>query len=174
MSSDTIVAIAAIVVSGLVSAGTLIATNNHDNSRLHAERAQTDRAELRKVLDDASTALYIMDTRFRSQLPVSSRSRVGNIPAIDRQIDELNRRLGQLAIRLGRDASATKAMRHARATAENAYVYLEGANANASRHADQQAAVKLARRFVIRLHDYGRDVLAFVDAANRVAASTTE
>lgn len=174
VNAESRVAVVAIVVSGLVSVATLIATTNHDSSRLHAEQVQADRTELRKVLDNASGTLSVAAARFR-RLNISSYPRPRSylfgrqLKQVEEQIDRISRRSDRVAIRLGRAAPAAKQLAKARDAANHVRdLYIHVVAARTEKGVESAADALLTAAL-----GYEDQVDRFVNEAHRIARSTT-
>ena len=132
MAEDRRVALAALAVTAVVGVGapvgTVIATNRHDDRRLHLEAVRTDRPELRKVLDQAAARLYTVGTRFEEV--ASRRQRIAQVGAaavfrpLKGQLDLLAQEYSRVSIRLGPNHRATVAFLHVMQRAQQADLYL--------------------------------------------------
>ena len=69
-----VTALAGAAVGGLGSYMSTREANAHDSERLHAEEVQADRAELRRVLDDAAGSLYVAQRNFARGLLVRAQN----------------------------------------------------------------------------------------------------
>jgi hypothetical protein len=155
--------------------GTYMSTreaNAHDSERLHAEEVQADGAELRRVLDDGAGSLYVAQRNFargllvRAQTPAAARALGGldgALGPLNEQVDRITRDYNRVAIRLGRRAPAAVAMKRALDTAGYLDLQLRALSY------DRSSAAQAAKGF----EAYKAQSERFLDAANRVAGSTT-
>jgi hypothetical protein len=184
MAQDRRVELAALTVAAIVGLGapfgTVLATNSHDSNRLHAEQAQSDRAELRKVLDDAATSLLVARVRFDDVLPdgflidpVIDRGALlkplpdSTLQPLQEHLFDVARQYNRVAIRLGIRAPLAKQMRTAFDAASKAYGLLRKGRSSRAVGAHTQNEVRNA------IADYVDQANRFIDIANRVARSTT-
>lgn len=178
MPQDKRIALAALAVTAIVGVGapfaTVLATNAHDDHRFRAEQVQSDRAELRSVLDEAAAALDLLD----GQLTVAVADQEGelgrephsplrlprqSVNRLQRRLDAAVRRYNSVAIRLGRAALATGLMDNALRTA--------GDLVSSLRLRVQPPVTSGGYSGLVRL--YHRLSARFVDAANAIARSAT-
>jgi hypothetical protein len=172
VAEDRRIALAALAVTAIIGVAAPLAAIWHDSNRLHAEQAQSDRVELRKVLDDAAGALYILGTRLQTARPGTQLDRGSSL---QHRIDGLARLYNRVAIRLGRGAPAAKEMKRGLAEAADAYLaFRRLGSVLTSSKLDDQAAQQLASDFASTTVRYTREVDRFIDQANRVARSTTD
>lgn len=179
MPEDRRIALAALAVTAIVGIaaplGAVLLTDANENNRIHAEHAQADRAELREVLDDAATALSVGSYRFRQESYREARAPASHDPVranrrLQPEVERLERHYNRVAIRLGRDADATRRMNDALAVAYE----IVAQQATKSQQSWVSHPGRNIAEFGRAVNEYEKSTGRFIDAANRVAHSTMD
>jgi hypothetical protein len=165
-------------VAAVVPLGTLWATTRHDSARQHAEQAQSDRAELRGVLDDAAKALYTIKLGF-DDLDLGSsasakrgwRAYYATYRPLRRRVYRLADNYNRVAIRLGLRHRATEVMREALDTASRISVLIAGTR---TRIVKGNALDDWLTSFYRESNRYAAQARLFVQEAHAVARAMTE
>lgn len=177
MAEDRRVALAALAVTAVVGVaaplGTILATNSHDSRRLRMEQAQTDRMELRAVLDRAASSLDVAGRRLGVALTQRRRLTLAQFVPLQAQLDDVTQAHNRVAIRLGRHTPASRRMRDALLGASAVYDALFAGWLR--QHAGGPLPVGSSRNAVVdRLDRFDRLTDRFVDAAHDVARARLE
>lgn len=191
MADSTAIAITSLVVTGVatVAAPTISARlqNKRERERAAHEERSADKSELRSLLDETAEALDQLQQDLRGSTGILIVKAPPPWPDDEVQEaltrvwdtrDRVARLAARLAIRLGRDAAAVRALDDVRAVADD-IGRLVGVSTTAggwmSEAPDRLEPIEEADAFarIKRLHDSVTDAAdRFVDEAQKIAAAT--